>query len=361
MKPLVLLLGVLLWACDATPLPTREVSGHSVRNTPFPPPALIAPCDDVEVLYNGVAQAEGTVLADPYAVVIQNGRVRLEYGAGNTERGGDFQLKAVHADPSEVIDPVTEGIKADCAGCHNGHHWHDVNHEYYGDYVNYVTPPTTHPDRVHVLRADGDVVELSFEWDVRPVTVTARAFDGSPLWVRGSAEDYRFISSIKMWRTVRIERCGTGYYTALRSDPYFDEFYDDYVRGFGISWSSAVVWDSDGQVARHPQAGAHVNFGTASWFADIPVEDEGGHGWPYIRVVASPAPRRLLSLQYGVDYPGTPMFRDMQDVIGPEGRPLAYQGYFGFREYVSPDPALEPTQAAQDLVDAVLSDIAWPR
>jgi hypothetical protein len=342
-----LLFAALVVSACASPQPTTSVTGHELRNTSFPPPAGVQPCDDVKLLYDGVPTEEA-VLVNARQVVVQSGTLRLEYGVKNLEQGGNLLLKAVHPD-TENQSTMTE-----CQQCHNGNHWHDVQYDWYGDYTYYVNQIGTDPDRVNVLENSGDAVELAFEWDQYPLNIADRDYLGAAIFYNNVL---RVIPTAKLWKTIRVERCQKGYFVSLRSEPR-TLVNDDIFRSIALGAVSEVVWASNGQVARHPENGQHFNFGTVDWVADVPLQPTPtDHAWPFIRYLAGTG--HYMSLQYTTVGTGTPIILDMQDRPGPDGRPKKWQVFQGFEPYESPDLSLEPTQQAQSLVNQAVSAINW--
>lgn len=346
---------------------------------------------------SSVPVSEGDVVTvGLHELAIDNGIVRVLYGA----RGDDFRntgllfwgapvpfntaeqpfahvLEARHADAPEVLgNPGCSG-----AACHDGSgtHWHDAQFSWYGDGAKYSTAtPGRDADRVRVLHADDDAIELSYEWD--DVALDGTRADGScvlgywplcgptsidhtgaPVYVHNVSDQVKAVARAKVWKTVRVERCASGYFVSLRSVPplIWPEQGERVVRTGYIT--SAASWTCDGtQSAHHPGAGGHVLYGEQDCIADIPGDQDGHDGWPFLRVVALRHPTPMGSLQYAPDQLGSPgPLMEFHDHIGPDGRPEAWQAFIGAAEYVSPDLSVEPTMEALDLASSLVPQ-EWP-
>ena len=333
----------------------------------------------------GVATGQ-TITGDLRSLSVDNGIVRVRYGAHalnirdllpiteNYERRLDHVLAGRHAD-----DPTVDAAQGCVAGnCHeNGSHWHDAVYPWYGDGTAYSTAiPPTDANRIHVLLSSPEAVELAYEWDEVRLDVlrapgacvagrfpncgpTSRDHEGFAVYHRGG-ETIKSVKSIRLWKTIRVERCTPGYYVALRSDPplVWPEQGPRTVRLGYISTRAA--WACDGSViARHPSAGAHVDLGLTDCIADVPSQAVGHGDWPFIRILRTPRPTRMQSLQYSPAQLGSPGAFDLWDVPGRDGRPQPWQAFIGAVEYVSPDLAAEPTPEAMDLAADVSASVTW--
>lgn len=183
------------------------------------------------------------------AVAIENGLVKV-----TLEAGGAGQLGACHL-------YLNDGHTSD------GHEdsWRRCFNATYGDWTYYVTSVTTNPDRVRVIEATDDAVEISIEWDAHslgtpglvqrtPQNVVAYDDGGNP----------RYWTAVLLRKVIRVERGKPGYFIAFRSVPETTLEIDD---GVGDAWNndkdrgerecgtgsgSAVVWSSAGVTAYFP-------------------------------------------------------------------------------------------------------------
>lgn len=315
------------------------------------------------------------VTADLRGLTVDNGIVRIRYGAHgldirdtgvtneNTTRFMDHVLAGKHADDPSVN--AADGCLA--SGCHNGSHWHDAVLPWYGDGAKYVQDPSHDADRVRVLHAGADAVELAYEWDrvrldgLRSPGVcqlgrypecgpNARDGEGAYIYKR-DGETLKSIKAVKLWKTVRVERCSPGYYVSLRSNPPL-VWPEQGARGLRLGYvSTAVAWTCDGAViARHPNAGFHADLGVTDCIADVPVQLTGHDSWPFIRFMRTRVPTKFTSLQYSAGQLGSPGTQDLWDSVGTDGRPAPWQAFIGAVEYVSSGIASEPTAEAIRMV-----------
>lgn len=373
------LLG-LLSACDMEQ-PIQPVPGQS--DTVMEPAKSSCP-----PVSTSRRVSTGDVLTeDLRGLTVDNGIIRIRYGAHamdfrdtgvifeNTERGLDHVLAGRHTDhPS-----VTEAGGCLSAACHSGGtHWHDAVYPWYGDGSTYSSAAPPDADRVRVLEASEDAVELAYEWDELRLDrlrspeycvlgnypecgPTSRDHEGSAVWIRGLNDVVKSIKSIRLWKVVRVERCSPGYYVSMRSDPplVWDE---QGSRALRLGYVTTVsAWTCDGRVVvHHPNSGFHADLGVTDCIADMPDQTPGAHeDWPFMRFMRTYRPMRFLSLQYSPTQLGSPGAHDIWDVPGHDGRPVQWQAFIGAIEYASPDESLEPTQQAQELLDDALGSVTF--
>lgn len=324
------------------------------------------------------------VTTDLRGLAVDNGIVRIRYGAHgmdfrdagvtneNTARFMDHVLAGRHMDDPSVVS----GAGCVSGACHsNGSHWHDAVLPWYGDGTKYVQDPARDADRVRVLYAGADAVELAYEWDhvrldgLRSPGVcqigrypecgpSARDGDGQYIYKR-DGETLKSVKVVKLWKAVRVERCTPGYYVSLRSNPPL-VWPEQGARGMRLGYVSTVAaWTCDGAViARHPNAGFHADLGVTDCIADIPTQLTGHNSWPFIRFMRTRTPTRFTSLQYSPGQLGSPGTQDLWDSIGPDGRPSPWQAFIGAVEYVSSDIASEPTVEAMQIVTEAIPGMA---
>jgi hypothetical protein len=193
---------------------------------------------------------------------------------------------------------------------------------------------------------------------------TDRDSVGAPVWKSTSTDTVKSVKFVKVWKTVRVERCSPGYYVSLRSNPPL-VWPEQGTRAARIGYvTTSVAWSCDAtHVARHPQAGQHVQLGTGDCLADISQDQDGHDGWPFTRFMLLREPTALSSLQYAPTQLGSPGAAEMLDTPGPDGRPWPWQAFIGAAEYVSPDQTVEPTTTARALlqtkIDQVRASVRW--
>lgn len=342
---------VLLAACDdAAP---ADTAAHTLECSP---------------VAASQALAAGDVLTgDLRALTVDNGIVRIRYGAHaldlrdegpiteNTDRHMDHVLAGRHTDHPSVAEQGCQGA------CHNGSHWHDAQYPWYGDGVSFSTALVDRDaDRVRVLRADDDAVELAYEWDAislnttHPTGPASRDHNGAANYTSGGV--LKYVPTIRLWKTVRVERCTPAYYVALRSDPPLI-WPDQGPRAVRIGYASTrAAWACDGSAtALHPAAGGHVSLGTVDCIADVPRQAPGTHDdWPFVRALRTAAPASAMSLQYGAAQLGSPGVTAITETVGDDGRPRPWQACIGAVEYESPDLDAEPSNDAITVAQSIV-------
>lgn len=374
--PLALLLT--LSACEI---------GPTLQDAPTVSDTVAEPVESVcpPVSSNRPLVTGDIVTDDLRALTVDNGIIRVRYGAHamdfrdtgvlfeNTERGLDHVLAGRHTDhPS-----VNEADGCVSAACHSGGtHWHDAVYTWYGDGSTYSSGAPADADRIRVLAASPDAIELSYEWDeVRLDRLrspeycllgnypecgpTSRDHEGQPIWIRGLNDVVKSVKRVRLWKVIRVERCSPGYYVSMRSDPplVWDE---QGSRALRLGYVTTVsAWTCDGQtVVHHPNSGFHADLGVTDCIADVPDQSPGTHeDWPFIRFMRTSRPMRFLSLQYSPTQLGSPGAHDIWDVPGPDGRPVQWQAFIGAVEYTSPDESAEPTPQARALLGDVLENV----
>ena len=378
---LVATLSLLLAACDAADVVSVD---HSVGVD-----AGGLDCPPISVIHGGVALAAGAVVSPTRGLTVDNGIARARYGSHafhlrnegapiESARPFDHVLELRHTDPPEVDGDPSCIHQA----CHwNGSHLHDVQYTDYGDGSSWsVAGAVGDADRARVLRLDDEAAEVAFEWDHVPLDglradgsclmgrypecgPTDRDHEGQAVYVHNLADQVKAIASVRLWKTIRVERCSPGYFVSMRSDPPL-KWPEQGPRGPRLGYvSSRVVWSCDpssSQVARHPEAGAHVQFGALDCLADLTsVPDDPHKRWPFVRFLVTRHPTAMRSLQYSATQLGSPGPAELVDHVGSDGRPEAWQAFIGGAEYESPDLALEPTVEARALVEAARPR-RWP-
>lgn len=327
-------------------------------------------------------------------ISVDNGIVRVKYGSRqldfrdtgfnsndgfvihNTERHMDHFLEARHADAPTVTSEPWNGElrRATSTGCRagrchdgSGTHWHDAQYTWYGDGTTFSSATVNRDaDRMRVLRADDDAIELSYEWDAIRLDAsynqncilghypecgpTDRDSSGQAIYKHNAGDQVLSVKVVNLWKTIRIERCSAGYYVSLRSDPPL-RFPEQGPRTVRLGYVSTVrAFSCNGlQATSHPRAeGNHFIFDPTDCIADIPTAQvlpppEEHFGWPFSRFMVTGEQREFSSLQYSAEQLGSPGASDLPDTTGFDGRPKPWQAFIGAVPYISPDATLEPT------------------
>lgn len=363
---------VVLVACAQEPAVTEEVAAVESECPP---------------LTSNIPLTTGHVMTGNLrALKIDNGIVRLRYGAHamdfrdtgpvteNTERHADHVLAARHTDHPSVA--TTPG----CLGsCHNGTHWHDAVYSWYGDGIQYSSATfTADADRVNIIEASADAIELAYEWDelrldgLRAPNMcilgnypecgpTEKDVNGYAVWKNRNIDQVQSIKKIKFWKTVRLERCKPGYFLSVRSEPSL-KWPEQGTRSIRLGYvSSPAAFSCDAShIAIHPNSGFHVPLGVTDCIADVATPRSGTHdGWPFIRFLVTDLPWTMSSLQYSPGQLGSPGVNEIWDRTGPDGRAKKWQAFIGAVEYESPDETLEPTIQALELANDAASTIQF--
>lgn len=336
-------------------------------------------------------------------ISVDNGVVRVKYGsrsldlrdsgyglygnpvAQNNDRHMDHFMEARHHDDPSVTDVAWNGQLqlASSTGCRagrchdgSGTHWHDTQYTWYGDGTAYSSSIVNRDaDRMRVLRADDDSIELSYEWDnIRLDGLSSSsscilgAYPECGPTDRDSLGDAIFkhnggtvisVKTINLWKVIKIERCTPGYYVSLRSDPPL-KFPEQGPRAVRLGYVTSVrSFSCDGlEATSHPRSPtSHFLFSPTDCIADIPSpQTPSSHeGWPFVRFMVTSVQRNFSSIQYSNGQLGSPGATDLPDVTGPDGRPMPWQAFIGAFEYVSTDPSVEPTS---ELLEEILERAA---
>jgi len=337
---------------------------------------------------SSVAISTGDVLTTGIRnLTVDNGIVRIRYGAhvmDHSDQGSIVEIANRHMDhvlAGRHVDApeVSEADGCVSAACHNnGSHWHDAMSPQWGDGVKYSSgEPKGDANRVRVLLASSQEIELAYEWDeirldgLRAPNVcqlgrypncgpTAKNGFGFSIYNR-DGETLQSVRYVKVWKTVRVQRCLPGYFVSLRSDPPLS-WAEQGPRTVRLNYlTSIAAWSCDGSaIARHPSAGAHVPLGTTNCIADVPVQRTGHDSWPFARFMLTQSPTAFSSLQYSPTQLGSPGTFDLWDHVGLDGRPAPWQAFIGAIAYESADPAAEPSPEAMDAVRDVADQVPWP-
>lgn len=374
MKKLLIVIALSLAACTELSSETQETTTTTIEEG----------CDYVT---SSVPLNTGDVITGNLRnITIQNGKVRLRYGSHamdfrdtgvqfeNTERHLDHVLAARHTDHPTVAS--TPG----CLGaCHNGSHWHDTQYSWYGDGITYSSGTfNSDADRLRVIESSPEAIELAYEWDEVRLDVlrnssqcilgvypecgpTDRDAVGAAVWKSTLTDTVKSVKKVKVWKTVRLERCKPGYYVSLRSEPRLI-WPEQGTRSIRTGYGSAKsVWTCDGlTVGHHPTNGTHIPMGVINCMADVSEPASGTHnGWPFIKVIKTAQPWFMSSLEYPGNNSGAPGVNEIWDAVGPDGRPTKWQAFIGAAEYESPDTSLEPTTQALTITNQITSGVTF--
>lgn len=357
---------------------------------PTGPTEPIKALEDCPEMHASSAIETGDVITSSLrALTIDNGIVRLRYGG----HAFDFRDQGVtsentsehvwHVMAARHTDDVTvaSGMGCQSSACHsNGTHWHDTTNPWYGDAAKLFIAPAADADRVRVLEASDYAIELAYEWDAHALDGLSgmstciigtypncgpvmRSQDSVGAYFINSST-YKSVPTVKMWKTVRIERCAQGYFSSLRTDPpmiFSNQGTRSYRLGYGVT---AASWkcDGSGTTIRNPVTPtAHQTIGTTDCIAAIPAQVSGHDGWPFLTFMKVPSEIEFQSLQYYTNGYGAAGSSDIWDKMGLDGRFKPWQLFIGAVEYVSSDVTMEPTMTALGLAEDAADLVVWPQ
>jgi len=369
---------VLLHVCACESAPATEQTAQTAMGCP---PVIIRAASVL---------SEGDVATNTRDVVVENGIIRVTYEA--------------------MWDNPTTPAQ-DEAGAHMLYRWDGTEYRRafgatYGDWTFYGAPFQGSADTVTVVSASEDAVEVAFEWRHHRLDAPGpyngcyhplcglieRDHEGWPIYQRGDGDAFVVIDEVRFVKTIRVERCGEGYFVGYHSDPPLSA--RDGVEGnhdtgsgereIGTGGGNAVTFSSAGVVVRHPAAGHSMWMGiddptysptnTAEYIAGqppgFPHVQEEGPWWvadipattaaiPFSRFIALEHRLETGAYQFTAAQKGASVVHYVNDELEPDGRPGRYQAFIGAFPYLSPDLAAEPTQ---DVYDGVLARIpvTWP-
>lgn len=401
---------------------TNRTQGHLSFGCPNGPPVTVTGAA-------GAPLAPGTVLTGPDVrdVVIDNGVVKVTYelmdqrGAATPtyELGAHMLYRRTGDDPSpyaQALSPI------------------------YGDWSYYIVPFAQGAEEVHVLRSIDDVAEVSFvfnhsldwpgaqstlgytpswwpgpdpctldngcgcfaegcgviEWDLTGAPVKIAPYCDQP-------SCFRRVRSIRLVKTIRVERCAEGYFVGYHSDPPMSPkgglaanhqtSYGE--RELGTGGGNAVTWSSSGVVFRHPGQAQHGWMGIddppyvspAGQYPGFPAEQSDGPWWvadlpyfnranetPFVRYIVMEHPLETGVWAFSLGQLGSSVVHFVNDEVEANGMPTRYQLFIGAMPYVSNDEQIctiaglsgtrrcFPNEPKQELTIAIQSriPITWP-
>jgi len=336
--------------------------------------------------------SKGDVITSPRDLVIENGLVRVTY-----EPMWD--------------NPKTDG--QDEPAAHMLYRWNGAEYRralssLYGDWTFYAGPFQSGAETATVLTATDEVVEVAFEWPHHRLDlpgpyngcyhsacgVIERDHEGAPIYRQDGSGDFVVIDEVRFVKTIRVERCGEGYFVGYHSDPRLspkngvDGNHENSMgeREIGTGGGNAVTFSSAGVVVRNPEAGHHMWMGIddpnwyptylPSYIAEQPpgfphIQTEGPW-WvadlpgflppddiPFARFIALEHRLETGVWQFAPTHLGSTVVHFVNDEIEADGRAGRYQVFIGAFPYVTQDLAAEPTQEVYDGVLARIP-VTWP-
>jgi len=371
----VSLVGGLVCACDAGP---STVEGSQAVSSCPPVTATVAS--------SSTTLGAGDVVTNPRDIVIENGIVRVTY----EPMWNNPQTPAQDEPGAHMLYRKLDGEYRRALG------------RQYGDWTFFAAPFQSGATSATVLSATDDAVEVAFEWPHHRLDVMAGIRCYLPLCgvilrdhagnaVYRSDGSFVLTDEVRFVKTIRIERCGQGYFVGLHSNPSLsprDGLHGNHEtswgeREIGTGWGNAVTFSSAGVVVRNPEAGHHMWMGIDDptyfspdyattqppgfphvqaegpwWVADLPAF-QPPDDIPFARFIALEHRLEVGVWQFAPTHHGSTVVHFMNSEIEEDGRPGRYQAFIGAFPYVSPDLAAEPTQ---DVYDGVLARIpvTWP-
>lgn len=342
---------------------------------------------------DGAALAAGAKITGPGVrdIVIENGVVKVTYelmdqrgeSAPAHELGAHMLYRRTGGDPGVYSRALSTA---------------------YGDWTYFVAPFQKGAVEAHVLTSVDDVAEVAFvfdhaldwpgfqdtyghtpSWWQGPGPCTAqngckcflsgcgvleRDHTGYPIRVAPfCAEPWclRRIYSVRLVKTIRVERCAEGYFVGLHSDPSLSPkngsaannqaSYGE--RELGTGSGNAVTWSSAGNVFKHPGQAQHGWMGIDDptyigspagqlpgfpseqtegpwWVADLPYHNRAGE-IPFVRYLMMEHRLETGVWAFSTGQVGTTVVHFVNDEIEASGMPTRYHLFVGAMPYISDD------------------------
>lgn len=340
----------------------------------------------------GAALPPGTVVtgAEVRDVVLENGIVRVTYelmdqlGASPPTRElGAHMLYRKSTGTPPVYVPALSSL--------------------YGDWTYFVAPFQQGAVEAHVLTNNGDVAEVAFVFEhALDYPGSQDSYGYQPSWWSGPAgctlasgcgcylpgcgvperdlagvavrvapycdqpACFRRVRSVKLVKTLRLERCAEGYFIGYHSDPVLnpkngldgnnESSWGE--RELGTGSYNAVTWSSAGNVFRHPGQSQHGWMGIddptymgvpAGQYPAFPAEQEEGPWWvadlpyfnhedeiPFVRYLVMEHRLETGVWAFSTGQLGSTVVHFVNSETEADGMPTRYQVFVGAMPYVSP-------------------------
>lgn len=204
----------------------------------------------------GAALSAGDIItgeANLRAISMQNGLARVKY-----TRPAGSEPAACHLD-------VNTGHTSE------GHEdlWIQATTDHYGDWSFFAAPIESTCDRVKVIEATADAVEIALIWDDHRLDVAYLGGSGV-LWRddgnvpfydqwNGISNRFRYLTGIEVTKVVRIERGREGYFIGWHSDPHLgpppDRLYIGSPDNNEPAWAERELGTGGGDAVQFSSAG----------------------------------------------------------------------------------------------------------
>jgi hypothetical protein len=352
---------------------------------------------------NGAALAQGDVVTGSAVrdiIITQNNTTRVVYTARTPDVNRGSHMLQVN-----ISGTWTDAMEAD-----------------QGDWSYFLITPGSIADRATIVFKNADACEVAFQWDA--YSLVSFSGGGQPYrdtrldgaqglnYAQGAVNpNWKLITSIKLVKTIRVQRGEPGYYVGWHSNPYIglpdhlidsatEETTDYGERELGLGGGAAVNWSSASRTARWPAWGDDVDgkwtaqglqatsnkvwfpgikdprytpFNSAAWIAvqggSFPQMQSTGpyyvgdlhYSIPVAKILAMRIPREIFVSKIGV-YGGVISHHNNED-HSPAGVPYRHQVFIGARHYVADSSsayANEPTQYIQDWASDLAESLEWP-
>lgn len=191
---------------------------------------------------------------------------------GDTVTSSDA-LRSTTIETNDIKLVYRENGSSNPASCHlyvkNNEEWVRCFDAVEADWAYYVVAPSAQADRIKVIEASDDAVEISIEWDAYSLTgygggagFNSRDYARNLIYPSSSTTP-RQIASLKLRKVVRVVRGLKGYFAAWHSAPNFvpmitavgqaaNNELDLGEREMGTGGGSRVTWASSGVVCYSP-------------------------------------------------------------------------------------------------------------
>lgn len=282
-------------------------------------------------------------------------------------------------------------IAAQRGACHlyrwNGTEYQRAITANYGDYTYFTNTPAARPDRVRIVEAGPERVELALEWDsyslvdasTYPNGIASRDYSGNLNYAQGAVNpNWKYITTTHLVKSVIVLRGREGYFTGYHSDPLIgpvgsriptdnNDSASWGEREMGLGEDSQVSFSSAGAAfdVHHPVAsGTHSGLGIDDpsgyggaeqttgpwWVASLPRAASVAGG--LCRYIVLRQRLMVLAYQFGVGQYGLIIINGVNEARDSRNVPYESMIFIGAFPYEVSDFTAEPTTALRQRLAA---------